>query len=203
MPYMVELYRLILFQLTTIRRQRSLINALIKTKMIRIILISLLLLLPLSIKADALSMSLVNLAGEEEALNKHIGKGQWVVVNTWSPTCSACVHDLPIIRTFIKRNPDIPVLGVTIDFPSFGYGKMDVLQEFLKTESLDYPLFLADIEQASEIIGRWLVGIPSITIFHPDGRALVTWPGVVEIDEIEKFIANYKEENNPLMKGFE
>ena len=170
--------------------------------MIRIALISLLLLMPLSIKADALSMSLVNIDGIEEPLNRHIGKGQWVVVNTWSPTCSACVTELPQIRTFIKRNPDIPMLGVTLDFPSFGYGKMDILQEFLKREPLNYPLFLADIEQASEVIGRWLVGIPSMTIFHPDGRPLVTWPGVVEIDEIEKFIANYQEDEDPLSEGF-
>ena len=94
--------------------------------------------LPLSTKADALSMSLVNLAGEEEALSNHIGKGKWVVVNTWSPTCSACVIDLPVIKKFIARNPEIPVLGVTLDFPSFGYGKMDILQEFLKTEPLSY-----------------------------------------------------------------
>ncbi len=170
--------------------------------MIQIVLISLLLLMPLSIKADALNMSLVNIDGIEVPLNSHIGKGQWVVVNTWSPTCSACVTELPQIRTFIKRNPDVPLLGVTLDFPSFGYGKMDILREFIKQEPLDYPLFLADIEQASEVIGRWLVGIPSMTIFHPDGRPLVTWPGVVEIDEIEKFIANFKEEDDPLAKEF-
>jgi thiol-disulfide isomerase/thioredoxin len=171
--------------------------------MSRIFLIALFLLLPLSVKSDALSMSLVNLAGEEEALSNHIGNGQWVVVNTWSPTCSACVADLPVIKKFISRNPNVPVLGVTLDFPSFGYGKMDVLQEYLKTDPLDYPLFLADIEQASEVIGRWLVGIPSITIFHPDGRALVTWPGVVEIDEIEKYIADYKDQTDILTEGFD
>lgn len=170
--------------------------------MIRIIIISLFLILPLPSKADALNMSLVNLAGQEEALNKHIGQGQWVVVNTWSPTCSACVQELPQIRTFIKRNPDVPMIGITLDFPSFGYGKLELLQEFVKKEPLDYPLFLADIEQASAVIGRWLVGIPSMSIFHPDGRPLVTWPGVVEIDEIEKFIANYKEENDPLSADF-
>jgi hypothetical protein len=171
--------------------------------MMRLILISLLLLLPFTIKADALSMSLINLDGKEEPLNKHIGNGQWVVINTWSPTCSACVAELPNLRTFIERNPDIPLLGITLDFPSFGYGRMDILQEFLKKEPLDYPLFLADLEQVSEINGRWLVGIPSMTIFHPDGRPLVTWPGVVEIDEIEKFIANYKQSNDPLSDGFE
>ena len=170
--------------------------------MIRLILISLLLLSPFSIRADALSMSLVNVDGAEEPLNKYIGNGQWVVINTWSPTCSACVADLPEVKKFIARNPEIPVLGVTLDFPSFSYGKIDIVKEFLKNEPLDYPLFLADLEQVSEINGRWLVGIPSMTIFHPDGRPLVTWPGVVEVDEIEKFIANYKEENDPLAEEF-
>lgn len=171
--------------------------------MIRIILITLLVTLPFSLKAEAVSMSLENLAGKQEALSNHIGNGQWVVVNTWSPTCSACVADLPAVKSFIARNPHVPVLGVTLDFPSFGYGKIDILKAFLKSDPLDYPLFLADIEQASAVIGRWLVGIPSITIFHPDGRPLVTWPGVVEVDEIEKFIANYKEESNPLSDDFE
>ena len=169
--------------------------------MIRAILI-MLFLLPLSLKAEAVRMSLENLAGEQIALSNHIGNGQWVVVNTWIPTCSACVADLPAVKKFIARNPDVPVLGVTLDFPSFGYGKIDILQEYLKKDPLDYPLFLADIEQVSEVIGRWLVGIPSMTIFHPDGRPLVTWPGIVEVDEIEKYIANYKEESDPLSDGF-
>lgn len=171
--------------------------------MIRILLISLLLALPLSLKAEAVKMSLENLNGEKEALNNYIGNGQWVVINTWSPTCSACVIELPQIREFIERNPGIPMLGITLDFPSFGYGKMDILREFIKKEPLDYPLFLAGIEQASAVIGRRLVGIPSMTIFHPDGRPLVTWPGVVEIDEIEKYIKNYREETDILSQDFE
>ncbi len=171
--------------------------------MIRILLISLLLTLPLILKAEAVKMSLENLNGEQEALNNYIGNGQWVVINSWSPTCSACVIELPQIREFMKRNPDIPMLGITLDFPSFGYGKMDILREFIKREPLDYPLFLADIEQASEVIGRRLVGIPSMTIFHPDGRPLVTWPGIVEIDEIEKYIKNFREETDILSQDFE
>lgn len=171
--------------------------------MIRILLISLLLALPLSLKAEAVKMSLENLNGEKEALNNYIGNGQWVVINTWSPTCSACVIELPQIKEFIERNPDISMLGITLDFPSFGYGKMDILREFIKKEPLDYPLFLAGIEQASAVIGRRLVGIPSMTIFHPDGRPLVTWPGVVEIDEIEKYIKNYREETDILSQDFE
>ncbi len=171
--------------------------------MIKAFLITLILLLSLPASANPPELRLVNISGAEEPLSKHIGKGQWVVVNIWSPTCSACVIELPRIKQFIARNPEIPMLGVTLDFPSFEYGKMDILRNFVKRTPLDYPLFLADIEQASKLIGRRLTGIPSIAIFHPDGRALVTWPGVVEIDEIEKFITNYKkEDDDPLSSSF-
>ena len=173
------------------------------TNMIKAFLITLILLLSLPASANPPELRLVNISGAEEPLSKHIGKGQWVVVNIWSPTCSACVIELPRIKQFIARNPEIPMLGVTLDFPSFEYGKMDILRNFVKRTPLDYPLFLADIEQASKLIGRRLTGIPSIAIFHPDGRALVTWPGVVEIDEIEKFITNYKkEDDDPLSSSF-
>ena len=171
--------------------------------MIRPILITLMLLASLPANAKPPDMRLVNISGTEEPLSNHIGKGQWVVVNIWSPTCSACVIELPQIKKFIARNPEIPMLGVTLDFPSFEYGKIDILRNFVKRTPLDYPLFLADINQASQLIGRRLTGVPSIAIFHPDGRALVTWPGVVEIDEIEKFIANYKDEDDPLSDGFD
>ena len=169
----------------------------------RTLLITCLLLFSLPVTAGVLDMKLVNIDGIEEPMSDYIGNGKWVVVNVWSPTCSACVVDIPKVKKFIERNQDVPVIGVTLDFPSFGYGRMDILRDYVARDPLDYPLFLADIDQASKLIGRWLVGIPSIAIFHPDGRALVTWPGVVEIEEIEKFIANYKEESDPLMEGFE
>ncbi len=170
--------------------------------MTRFMLITLLLLLATLVQADALTMRLVNQHGVAESMHRYIGKDQWVVVNTWSPTCSACIVELPQIKQFIARNPNIPVLGVTLDFPSFGYGRADILQQFLQDNPLDYPLFLADLQQASDLIGRRLVGIPSITIFHPDGRALVTWPGVVEINEIEQYIENYQADSDPLSAGF-
>jgi thiol-disulfide isomerase/thioredoxin len=170
--------------------------------MTRTLLITLLLLVTLPLKADAPDMRLMNVTGVEEPMNKYIGKGKWVVVNSWSPTCSSCVTELPQIKSFIQQNPDVPMLGVTLDFPSFTYGKMDIVQEFLKHNPLEYPIFLADTNLTEELIGRRLIGIPSITIFHPDGRALVTWPGVIEIDAIEDFIANYEEDIDPISIDF-
>ena len=173
------------------------------TKLIKPVLLLLLLMQCGQLRADAMQMQLVNLSGAEEPLSNYIGQGKWVVVNVWSPSCSACVIELPRLKKFMARNPDVPVLGITLDFPSFGYGRMDVLRDFVASNPLDYPLFLADIEQASEAIGRRLVGIPLVAIYTPDGKAVARWPGVIEIGEIEKLIETYVEDTDPLSAGFE
>jgi len=156
-----------------------------------------------NVNAEAINMKLENIDGIKEPLSNYIGQGKWVVVNVWSPTCSACVTELPRIKKFMERNPETPILGVTIDFPSFGYGKADIIKSFIEIKPLNYPLFLADQELASEVIGRHLVGIPLIAVYRPDGKAVARWPGVVEINEIEKLIKNYEEDNDLLSSGFE
>ncbi len=63
-------------------------------------------------------------------------------------------------------------------------------------------MFLADIEQVSDLIGMRLVGIPLVALFNPEGKPVARWPGEIEIDEIEKFIVNFKEDNDPLSSEF-
>lgn len=134
---------------------------------------------------------LVRVDGVTKSMSEYIGQGQWVIVNVWSPSCTACVVELPQIRQFRTRNPGIPVIGVTVDFPSFEYGKIEVIKSFLERNPLDYPIFLADIDSASDVIGNRLVGIPLIAIFHPNGDVVARWPGTIDVREIEDFIANY------------
>lgn len=137
-------------------------------------------------------VSLERLNGQQQAMSDYIGNGQWVVVNVWSPTCSSCVEELPDVIRFHENHPDIPVLGVTIDFPSFEYGRPDIIRGFLEKHPIDYPLFLADRELASDLIGKQLIAIPLIAIFHPDGHAVARWPGRINPGEIDEFINNYE-----------
>ena len=66
----------------------------------------------------------------------------------------------------------------------------------------EYPIFLADIDQVSELIDMRLVGIPLIALFNPKGEPVARWPGEIEVDEIENFIENFEEDNDPLSSGF-
>lgn len=148
----------------------------------------------LSVGANAPDVRLMRVDGVEQSMADYIGKGKWVVINVWSPTCTACVKELPAIEAFRKIHiDDVQMLGLTIDFPSFGYGRIDIINEFLEKTPLHYPLFLADLELVSKVIGNRLVAIPLIAIFHPNGKILARWPGYVDIGEIEDFMRNYSD----------
>jgi len=143
--------------------------------------------------AKAPGIELVRIDGVKQPMSDYIGKGKWVLINVWSPTCTACVKELPEIEAFRKKHTDdVQLLGLTIDFPSFGYGRLDIINEFLRQTPIHYPLFLADIGLVSEVIGNWLVAIPLMVIIHPDGQVLARWPGYVDINEIEEFMQNYE-----------
>jgi len=142
--------------------------------------------------AGATDTRLVRVDGVEQSMSDYIGRGRWVIVNVWSPSCTFCVQELPHVERFSREHSDVTVLGITVDYPSFGYGKIDIIRAFLARHPLDYPIFLADIDQASEVIGNRLVGIPLIAIFHPDGEVLARWPGNIDVREIEDFMQNYE-----------
>ena len=153
--------------------------------------------------SESTKLTLFDVNGIERAMNDYIGHQKWVLLNVWSPSCSFCVQELPQITLFKKNNPEVPVIAVTLDYPSFEYGRIDIINEFLKKYPQDYPIFLADIDQVSKLIGMRLVGIPLIALFNPEGKPVARWPGEIEINEIEKFITNYKEDNDPLSSGFD
>lgn len=148
-------------------------------------------------------LELEDIEGNYQNMQQIIGQGQWTVVNVWSPSCSFCVDELPHMLSFAEKHKEsINVLGVTLDFPTFNYGDIELTKKFVQTTPINYPLYFADHDLASELIGIHLVGIPLIAIFDPDGKAVARWPGTIEIEEIENFIANYKKDNDPLSADF-
>ena len=171
-----------------------------------ILLPALLLLFIQTVQANAPDIELQRVNGGKQPMSDYIGRGKWVVINVWSPTCSACVRELPHLESFRKKHEDnVIVLGLTIDYPSFAYGRIDIIRDFLLKQPINYPLFLADLELASKVIGNRLVAIPLIAIFHPDGDVLARWPGNIDTREIEEFMANYENyvPDDELSSGFE
>ena len=148
---------------------------------------------------------LEDVSGQYHDMEKYIGQGKWVLVNFWSPTCTWCLRELPKIQDFEKKHRNnITTIGVTLDYPSFEYGKADIVKTFLEINPLDYPIFLADLDLAADLIGKRLVGIPQTTLFHPDGRVVARWSGDIDTHDLELFISEFDElhEDDPFVDPF-
>lgn len=151
-----------------------------------------------SVQAEAPDVRLEDLQGNYHNVSEYIGHGKWTLVNIWSPTCAQCVVEMPDLNKFhlAHREIDATVLGITIDFPSFKYGKKDLAAAFIKKHNIRFPILIGDQELASEISGKHLKAIPTTYFFHPDGHLVTRWPGIVTKEELEEFIQRYEPETN-------
>ncbi len=151
-----------------------------------------------SAHADAPDVTLEDLQGNYHNVSEYIGHGKWTLVNIWSPTCIQCVVEMPDLNKFhlAHHETDATVLGITIDFPSFKYGKKDLATAFIKKYDISFPILMGDQDLASEISGKHLKAIPTTYFFHPNGQLVARWPGIVKIEELEEFIRRYEPETD-------
>lgn len=150
-----------------------------------------LLLPPWSLAAET---ELTGLDQQSHRLSEYIGKGQWVVLNVWSPWCPPCRQELPGLVDFhhAHRDRDAMVLGVAIDFPSFGYPDPDKVQGFVSHYFIDLPVLLADSTRVAELTGQSLSLIPVSFIYAPDGRLVARWNGMINRAAIDRIMRDPK-----------
>ncbi len=140
------------------------------------------------------TISLMNISGENEILSKYIGHGQWVVLNIWGTDCPPCREEMPELVRFHDEHKDTDgvVVGIAIDFPSYGYANKDEVITFAEDYLIDFPLLLSDSDITVKMgLGR-LEGLPTTYIFDPDGNIKGMQVGAVTQDILEKFINKLK-----------
>ena len=150
------------------------------------------LLLPTGVLAAEMELS--GLDRQSHRLSEYVGKGRWVVLNVWSPWCPPCRQELPGLVDFHHghRDSDAMVLGVAIDFPSFGYPDRDKVQGFVSRYRIDLPVLLADSSQVAEMTGQSLSLIPVSFIYAPDGRLVARWNGMINSTAIDRIMQDPK-----------
>ncbi len=144
--------------------------------------------------AQVPDVSLQGLDGRAHHLSEYIGRGKWVIVNIWGPRCPPCRGEMPILNDFHEqhRQTDAIVLGMALDFPSFGYAREDEVRAFVDDYFISFPILLGDQEIASLIGGKTLSAVPTTYFFHPDGKLTARWKGTVTENELEEYITNYQ-----------
>ena len=158
-------------------------------------LIALLLLSILSTNANAtLDISLYSIDDSKHKLSEYIGHGKWVVLNIWGTRCPPCREEMPELVNFHDghKDDDAIVIGIAIDFPSYGYAIKKEVISFADDYLIDFPILLSDSSITEKIgLGR-LEGLPTTYLINPAGDIVGMQVGGITQKILEDFINKTK-----------
>jgi hypothetical protein len=87
-----------------------------------------------------------------------------------------------------NKNGGAIVLGVAVDFPSFGQARRDEVIEFAENYLISFPLLLGNAEVFTRFGGDDLLGVPTTVIYDRKGAIVARHTGSVSRDMLERFI---------------
>lgn len=131
----------------------------------------------------------------QHTISEYIGHGKWVVLNIWGTRCPPCLEEVPELVRFHDEHKDTDaiVLGIAIDFPSFGYANKKEVIAFAEDYLIDFPILLSDASITEKTgLGR-LEGLPTTYLFNPDGQVVGMQVGGISKKVLEDFIEKRKQ----------
>jgi len=124
----------------------------------------------------------------------HTPTNQIHIVNFWAMWCAPCVKELPVFEEYAKKNSQVEVLLVSLDFPEDIESK---LKPFLREKGITSKVVLLDDPDANTWIDKidpdWSGAIPFTIIFNREKRLFYegTFENIEELNtEIDKFTNN-------------
>jgi len=142
---------------------------------------------------------LQSIDNSNHTLSEYIGHGNWVVLNIWGARCPPCREEMPELVSFHDdhSSDDAIVVGIAIDFPSYGHAKKDEVLAFSDDYLIDFPLLLSDSSVTEKSgLGR-LDALPTTYLFNPDGKVVGMHVGVITKKILEEFINKLKLRSPP------
>ena len=141
--------------------------------------------------ANCPDLSLMGLDQKQHKLCEYIGNGKWTIVNIWGPKCPACIEELSELVLFHDAHyaTDATVLGIALDFPGFGYAKIEDVSKVVESYLIEYPNLLTDGGVSIHLGANRLKGTPTNLVFNPNGVLVFQHVGIITKTILEELIA--------------
>lgn len=125
--------------------------------------------------------TLNDLDGNPVSLAELDAAGEVVVLNFWFTTCPPCRREIPELSAFHEENPDIPLVGISID-RNMPAPRLAATSERL---GVTYPV-LQDPE--ARVAASYGVGVYPTTILVRDGQIVASRVGEVTRSSLAQMI---------------
>lgn len=141
-------------------------------------------------------VTLNDIRGKPHHFSEYIGNGKWTVLVVWGPRCPPCAEEMPDLQVFHDANHKdrAMVMGVAVDFPSFGQARRDEVAQFVQDYLISFPVLLGNAESFTRFGGAELTGVPTTVIYDRKGAIVARHVGAVNRQLVENFIAKWDKE---------
>ncbi|MGB3916032.1 TlpA family protein disulfide reductase [Thiothrix litoralis] len=117
-----------------------------------------------------------------------VGKGKWTVMEVWASDCRMCRATIHHTVDFETSNPDVDVIGVSLDGKA---GKANA-EKFIDEQGLTFTNLLSDPSEVDKYLystaKESFIGTPTFMVYNPQGKLLAVQPGAVTAEELSDFI---------------
>ncbi len=138
--------------------------------------------------------------GKSYYLKDYLSKGKWTAVIVWGPKCPACIEEMPVLQNLYEDREEtgIDVVGLVLDYPSFGYAKLKQVQQFKEDYFVTFPSLLISADIYKKFNLGWLRGTPTIVMVDPEGKVSAVRLGGLPRDSIVNYISLQKNKREKL-----
>jgi len=140
------------------------------------------------------NLTLLDTLNQKHQVSEYIGKGKWLVLNFWGTRCPPCREEVPELVMFHDEHHEdnAMVVGIAIDFPSYGYAKKDEVTRFMDDYLIEFPVLLSDARATQKLGLGPLEGLPTTYLYTPNGKIAAMQVGGVTQKMLEDFISDYE-----------
>jgi cytochrome c biogenesis protein CcmG, thiol:disulfide interchange protein DsbE len=141
---------------------------------------------PVTVEFSAPSLSLIDLQGNQVALEDY--RGQIILVNNWATWCPPCKAEMPIFEAFYQDHKD---KGFTIVAIEAGQGQAEVAG-FVNAYKLTFPIWLDAHNKALDAFRNQR--LPNSYLVDRDGTVRLAWTGAISRQILDKYITPFLED---------
>lgn len=141
--------------------------------------------------------ALTGMDDKPASLETLVGKGKWTVVEVWASDCRACRGSIHETINFEAANPDVDVVGISLD----GSGGKANAEKFIDEFGLDFTNLLSDPSEFDKYLystaKESFIGTPTFMVYNPAGKLLAVQAGAITEEALSAFIKRQEAQGKP------